>query len=179
MERCINTLNVADLEFRGISLTGFRSCTSRSHYRSVSQADNTQPKVSLVWSPTNKFFQAPYNPSGLELFINFLDHSSRFISVTLSPDSETMGLEYGCLRASLRLRIDLYVSGFYEGCSSFGTLDLIKDLPHAFGLTMLLVIFLKEDIKSYAFFATVRFVFCQLAFDKKCQHVFDVLDVKL
>ncbi|GJZ22349.1 zinc finger, PHD-type containing protein [Tanacetum coccineum] len=36
------------VEFRRISLTGFRSCTSRSHYRSVSKQTTRIPDFSVV-----------------------------------------------------------------------------------------------------------------------------------
>ncbi|GKA21807.1 hypothetical protein Tco_0707769, partial [Tanacetum coccineum] len=42
-----------------------------------------QPKVSLVRSPTNKFFQALHDPSVLELFINRLSYSSDSVFVYL------------------------------------------------------------------------------------------------
>ncbi|GKC95538.1 hypothetical protein Tco_1160980 [Tanacetum coccineum] len=34
---CTNRLEYLQVEFRGISLTGFRGCTSRSHYQSISK----------------------------------------------------------------------------------------------------------------------------------------------
>ncbi|GKC51243.1 hypothetical protein Tco_1073988 [Tanacetum coccineum] len=44
-----------------------------------------QPKVSLVRSPTNKFFEALHDPSVLELFINRLSYSSDSVFVYLFP----------------------------------------------------------------------------------------------
>nr|GEV68389.1 RNA-directed DNA polymerase, eukaryota [Tanacetum cinerariifolium] len=51
----------------------------RCHCQKKSEATARKialPKVSLVRSLTNKFFQAPHDPSVLELFINRLNHSS-------------------------------------------------------------------------------------------------------
>ncbi|GKC36653.1 hypothetical protein Tco_1049037 [Tanacetum coccineum] len=41
---------VSLVEFNRISLTGFRSCTSRSHYQSVLKADNTDLTSHLLQS---------------------------------------------------------------------------------------------------------------------------------